>query len=81
MRGSAQAFLARSNRSVPEASVGSVAACPVSRRRSQSLGCSAHQAARTVHGSWVMSQESSGPAMPGDGRLPSTAVYSQGSSW
>ena len=60
--------------SVPDASVGSVAAWPVSRSRSQSLGCSAHQEHRTVFGSWVASQHSSGPAMPGDGRLRSGAV-------
>ena len=80
MRSSAQASRSRSNRSVPEASVGSVAACPVIRSRIQSLGWSAHRAAATLPGSCSTSQDRIGPAIPADGRFPSTLVSAAGSS-
>jgi hypothetical protein len=74
----AQAFLGKSKSSVPEASVGSVAASPVILSRSQSFGCSAHLAPSTVAGSCLVSHRRIGPAIPGDGRLPSGAVMSGG---
>ena len=63
---SAQTPRARSNRSVPDASVGSVAARPVSRIRTQSFGCNAHRARCRTSGSCAASHDSIGPAIPAD---------------
>ena len=74
----AQEDRAKSNSSVPEASLGSLPALPTSLKRNQSFGCSAQSARLRTSGSLAASQCRSGPAIPGTSGLANTARIRSG---